>query len=136
MRESAGEQESIMPRPRIWEPEDCVFPQDRLTLIQVLARKVPQGGMPEAWATGERPIRLTFTIALVRWDGETRLAYRYDGDENHPNGWPSSNSYPSWDILPRPLQPLMMPAIPMEFHQLVQDHFRRNQTLAVQSEAA
>jgi len=115
-----------MPRPRVWEPEDCVFPRGRLEVIQVLARKIPQGGNPEVWEQGDHPARLTFTIALVRWDGEARLAFRYDGYGDHPLGWPSSNSYPSWDILPRPMQPLLLPMIPLEYHQLVQDHFRRN----------
>ncbi len=113
-----------MPRPNIWEPEDCLFPRDRLQMIKILLRKAPQGA--EVWNTSEQPTQLTYSIALVRWDGEVRLAFRYDGDAGHPNGWPSSNSYPSWDILPRPMQQLLLPVIPLQYHQLVLDMFRSN----------
>jgi hypothetical protein len=115
--------EEVMPRPVVWEPEECLFPQGRLELIQVLVRKTPD--QPQLVESA----RATFSIALVKWDGEVRLAFRYDGDEEHPNGWPSSNSYPSWDILPRPMQALLMPMIPLMYHAMVLEFFGRQEVI-------
>ena len=98
----------MVDRPRVWEPEDCVFPQDAMngTPPFILVRKAPNGD--ESWDGVSPPNRATYSIALVTWKDEPRLAVRFDGDEEHPNGVPSSNSWPSWFILPRPLQALLL----------------------------
>ena len=113
----------MVDRPRVWEPEDCVFPQDAMngTSPFILVRKAPNGD--ESWDGVSPPNRATYSIALVTWKDEPRLAVRFDGDEEHPNGVPSSNSWPSWFIMPRPLQALLLPAIPLEFHALVLNAF-------------
>jgi len=120
-----------MSRPTVWEPEDCVFPQDRLVVLQILLRKMPNGS--ESWDGVSRPTRISYSVALVLWDGEPRLAYRYDGDEEHPNGWPSSNSYPSWDIVPRSWESLLMPIIPIKYHAQIFEEFRQKPIVRVMS---
>jgi len=105
-------------RPPVFEPEDCIYPQGALGGSPfILVRKAPNGD--ESWDGKEPPARATYSIALVYWKDEARLAVRFDGDEDHPNGVPSSNSWPSWFIMPRPLQALLMPAIPMQYHAMV-----------------
>lgn len=114
-----------MTRPTVYEPEDCLFPQARIRILKILIRKEPQGS--ESWDGISPTERLTYTLALIQWDGEARLAWRYDGGPGHPVGWPSSSGYPSWAIIPRPDQPLYMPRIPIEYHQMVLDAFQANQ---------
>lgn len=67
------------------KPEDVTAPKDYWALIKIL---VPGGPGEMAWALGT-------------WEGEVRLACRWNGFAEHPKGNPISNVHPTWMLLGR-----------------------------------
>lgn len=45
------------------------------------------------------------------WDGERRLALRWNGDRDRPRGNPLSSSWPTWFIVPTPLEQAVRAAV-------------------------
>ena len=65
------------------KPGEVTSPQDRWTLIGVLR----DGGLGEA------------SYAVGLWEGELRIACRWNGGKNRPNGNPVSTGYPTWMVM-------------------------------------
>ena len=68
---------------RYTKPEDVTAPRDHWTLVGVLR----DGGAGES------------SYAVGLWDGEVRIACRWNGQDGHPHGNPVSNGHPTWMIL-------------------------------------
>jgi hypothetical protein len=68
------------------QPEEITAPRLHWSLIKVLFKGAPE----------------EHSIALGRWDGEPRLAVRWNACEWRPVGNPHSRGLP-WFILPEPL---------------------------------
>ena len=64
------------------KPQDVKSPKDRWTLIDVVL---------------ETP---RWSLAVGEWDGERRLAARWNGDDDRPKGNPVSHGVPTWFLLP------------------------------------
>jgi hypothetical protein len=112
------------------DPSECVFPAKHLSeILKVLIRNAP---VPPASHSSRR----SYSLALLRWNGEARLGYRYDGTEEQPLGWPHVQSHkPGWDILPQPFEPLFMPLIPIKYHALVLNYLAERDSTSI-AEAA
>lgn len=41
-----------------------------------------------------------WSLAVGEWDGQRRLAARWNGDDDHPKGNPVSRGMPTWFMLP------------------------------------
>ena len=65
------------------KPDDVISPQNHWTLIGVLR----DGGAGEA------------SYAVGMWDGEVRIACRWNGYDGSPIGNPQSRGLPTWMIL-------------------------------------
>lgn len=87
-------------------PQDVKSPRDRLRVLRVLH----DGG---EWS---------WSVALVFWDEEYRLAFRWNGGSDDPNqpskGNPQSRGLPTWTMLPNDddwhrviIQELMPPGV-------------------------
>jgi len=112
------------PRKIYSNPDDCIHPVNGLELVLVLVRNAIHSG-GEFWGPdATHKSRATYSVALIRWRNEPRLAWRFDGEKNHPLGWPSSSGYPAWAIPPRPLQMGLMEHVPLELHAQVLEVFR------------
>ena len=78
-----------MPSDPTYIPPDAVkSPKDRWQRDKVL-----RDGGPHGWS-----------VARGKWDGEPRLAIRWNGDEERPRGNPLSNANPTWFMLPEELE--------------------------------
>ena len=65
------------------KPKDVTSPRDHWTLIGVLR----DGGLGEA------------SYAVGLWDGERRIACRWNGWDGSPTGNPQSRGLPTWMVM-------------------------------------
>jgi hypothetical protein len=63
-------------------PQDVKSPKEHWTLIDVLVETAD------------------WSLALGEWDGDRRLAVRWNGDDERPKGNPVSHGIPTWFVLP------------------------------------
>lgn len=63
-------------------PQDVKSPKEHWTLIDVLIETAD------------------WSLALGEWDGDRRLAVRWNGDDERPKGNPVSHGMPTWFVLP------------------------------------
>lgn len=70
----------------VWvRPEDVTSPQSRLKGAPQVIHSTGEGG----WA-----------VAVIHFDDEDVLAFRWNGTERDPLGFPSVHQYPVWFIIP------------------------------------
>ena len=65
-------------------PQDVQSPKRHLVLVSVLVNE------------GEG----LYSVALIRWDGQPRLAMRWNGAADNPIGNPQSRGLPTWFVIP------------------------------------
>jgi len=65
------------------KPQDVTSPRNHWTLIGVLR----DGGPGEA------------SYAVGTWDGEVRVAFRWNGLDGRPTGNPQSRGLPTWAVM-------------------------------------
>ncbi len=83
------------------KPEQARSPREHWTLIQVL---VDQG------ESSEKEGR--WSLAVGEWDGERRLAVRWNGTKDRPAGNPQSRGMPTWFVLPPEFEEPLMSIVP------------------------
>lgn len=71
-------------------PQDVKSPKDHWTLFDVLVET-------EDWS-----------LAVGEWDGQRRLAARWNGDDERPKGNPVSHGMPTWFMLPNEFIDLLL----------------------------
>ena len=71
------------------KPEQARSPRQHWTLIQVLIDQGQSDDSEGKWS-----------LAVGEWDGERRLAARWNGTEDRPAGNPQSRGMPTWFVLP------------------------------------
>jgi hypothetical protein len=69
------------------QPQDVRSPRQHWQLTKVIFQ-----GDPES-----------FSVAIGEWDGEPRLAMRWNANDWRPLGNPSSSGHPTWFIVPNRL---------------------------------
>lgn len=69
-------------------PEQVLSPRRLLTDLKVIYKHRPAVPMAH------------FDIAIVEWDGKSRLAMRWSCVEDRPLGNPTSSGHPTWFIVP------------------------------------
>jgi len=86
------------------DPITVVSPKDRWALVSVLRHE------PE------------WSLVLGRWDGEARLAIRWNGkDAPNDKGNPVSHGMPTWFILPQGLYETLLREVPEDKQRLACD---------------
>jgi hypothetical protein len=83
--------------------DQCKSPRESWTLIQVL---VDQG------ASDEKEGR--WSLAVGEWDGERRLAARWNGTDERPAGNPQSRGIATWFVLPPEFEAPLMSIVPAD----------------------
>lgn len=78
-------------------------PRESWTLIQVL---VDQG------ASDEKEGR--WSLAVGEWEGERRLAARWNGTDDRPSGNPQSRGIATWFVLPPEFEAPLMSIVPAD----------------------
>lgn len=91
----------------IVQPNEVTAPKAHWNLIDVLATN-------EDWS-----------LALGRWDGELRLACRWNGSEKQPKGNPTSHGAATWFMLPNDFIDHLTPLISLEKRALLQTLLQR-----------
>jgi hypothetical protein len=89
-------------------PQEVTAPKAHWNLIDVLVTT-------EEWS-----------LALGRWDGQLRLACRWNGSEEQPKGNPTSHGNPTWFMLPDEFIDQLDPLIPIEKRSLLHTLFQRS----------
>ncbi|MCY3788911.1 MAG: hypothetical protein OXH63_08995 [Gemmatimonadetes bacterium] len=80
------------------EPNDVISPRTRWKLIAVLDNRGPS----------------EIAYALGEWDGEPKIAVRWNGDDEHPIGNPQSRGLPTWTMLDQDLYLPIMQNLPTD----------------------
>jgi hypothetical protein len=99
-------------------PEDVQSPKRNLVLVSVIVNKAPsinsEGG---------------YSVALIRWDGEPRLAIRWNSTADSPIGNPQSRGLPTWFVIPDELRDSVLEnnTIPEDSRSLVRSFFAAHQ---------
>lgn len=83
--------------------DQCKAPRNSWTLIQVL---VDQG------ASDEKEGR--WSLAVGEWEGERRLAARWNGTDERPAGNPQSRGIATWFVLPPEFEAPLMSIVPAD----------------------
>ena len=52
--------------------------------------------------------------ALGTWDGERRLAFRWNGNDDNPLGNPQSRGLPTWTMLDKSMHELVIDLLPLD----------------------
>lgn len=78
------------------EPKDVKSPRDWWTLIDVLVT----GGSEE------------HAVAIGEWDGERRLAMRWNGTKEKPSGHPQSRGNAMWFMMPTEYNAVLVETLP------------------------
>src|SRR5882672_9799977 len=78
------------------KPQDVKSPRESWTLLEVLME-------------GEED---THALAVGEWEGERRLAIRWNGTDERPAGNPQSRGVATWFILPPDYDELLVDTLP------------------------
>jgi len=78
-------------------PKDVKSPREFWTLIDVLHE-------------GKQN---THAVAIGEWEGERRLAMRWNGGDDKPAGNPQSRGIPTWFVLPKDYDASLIATLPM-----------------------
>jgi len=89
-------------------PDKVTSPRRMWTLIRVLE-------------TGDKPDSHGNRVAICigKWEGETVLGMRGNGDEDSPIGNPQSRGLPTWFIIPRRLQDAVIKTLSADDQRMV-----------------
>lgn len=71
------------------DPSTVLSPKDRVKSVEVV------------YDAG--PIEGSWSVARLRWDDETAVGIRWNGDSGSSKGLPQARGNPAWFILPREL---------------------------------
>ena len=83
------------------KPEQARSPRQHWTLIQVLIDQGESDDNAGKWS-----------LAVGEWDGERRLAIRWNGTEDRPAGNPQSRGMPTWFVLPPEFEEALISIVP------------------------
>ena len=81
--------------------EDVKSPREHWTLIQVLVDQGETSGKDGKWS-----------LAVGEWDGERRLAARWNGTKDRRAGNPQSRGIATWFVLPPEFEDALMAIVP------------------------
>ena len=87
------------------EAKDVRSPREHWSLIEVL---VDQG------ERGVEDDEGRWSLAIGEWDGERRLAARWNGGETRPAGNPQSRGIATWFVLPPEFEKPLLAIVPPE----------------------
>jgi len=65
-------------------PDDVIYPKSHVELLGVIYDEQAEG----------------YSLALIRWDGDECIGFRWNGGVHTRLGSPSSRGYPTWEVLP------------------------------------
>jgi hypothetical protein len=85
-------------------------PRDRWTLIQVLVDGGESSDDPTT--VGSDPVK--WSLAVGDWEGKRRLATRWNGFAARPAGYPQVRGIPTWHILPREFEAVLIKFVPSD----------------------
>ncbi|MGA8573653.1 MAG: hypothetical protein ACLP7A_01930 [Desulfobaccales bacterium] len=85
------------------KPEQARSPREYWTLIQVLVDQGESNGTEGKWS-----------LAVGDWDGERRLAVRWNGTKDRPAGNPQSRGMPTWFVLPPEFEGALISIVPAD----------------------
>jgi hypothetical protein len=103
-------------------PHDVHSPKRNLVLVSVIFNTASSINNPEGG----------YSVALIRWDGEPRLAMRWNGTTDNPIGNPQSRGLPTWFVMPDEFRDSVLENtnIPDDSRLLVRNFFGAHQRAA------
>jgi len=85
------------------DPRTVLSPKGRVKSVEVIYDAGPVDG---SWA-----------VARLKWDEETAVGIRWNGDSVSSKGLPQARGYPAWFVLPGDLGPAVLAAAQAISHQ-------------------